>query len=79
MGGQRDASLLKMYPCTQGVSRAPCGLRVGATLGLVGGTWGWDQNLGSRCISLPGLCTSAKLCSFLALAFLIYKMGRCGD
>lgn len=41
----------------------------------MGGTWGWDQDLGFRFSSLLASCTRAKSHSLLDLTFLIYKMG----
>lgn len=41
----------------------------------MGGTWGWDQDLGFRFSSLLASCTRAKSHSLLGLTFLIYKMG----
>lgn len=40
----------------------------------MGGTWGWDRDLGFRFSSILALCTPAKVHSLLGLTFLIYKM-----
>lgn len=74
-GGQKDPSFPKTHPCAQGASHTFGRAGSQAPLGLVGGTWGWDWDLGFRFSSLLALCTPAKVHSLLGLTFLIYKMG----